>query len=497
MKKILSAFLVIFLFSVMEHAEAKVIWDGAEIVEDQNGKMTFKKDVKVYKKLPNGQYESLVVKRNNYFRVYSVERGFNRTYYWMSSGYRVQATDLVVFKEVPYDIKEQVMKDYYYTVTNPSGAKFLTRRSETLGSIVQEVEAGYSFWGPAINNGYITQTFRETEYPDCEECQPIDHIKTGFISAKNVKKAAITPAPYPANTYLVLTKDTKLFSNPITKKEKSDYVFSSNFFDEQKLNILPKGTVVQTNGTLVGGLLQLGDLPYLNSIGFIDLKNVAPIPKPTIQYMQYGQDIASAYNEWTYVNIAGLNSAFVPRNEAVQVYASNGIKSFISYKGKFGYVSTKALSNKKANVPSITGTISPRQDLTVTYHNLYVAPHLDKPLVNVLTSNDGKSWVLEDGNGFVYEETDKYFRFRHQHNSGSGNYITYYPSNPGSWYTIQKPIKEGSKIDAYGTVLTIFDTYKTPAGTFKNVFLTDMGYYIAPGYGVIQFWDSAYATEIR
>ncbi len=73
MKKLLIAFLAIFIFSVHEQAEAKVIWDGAEVVEDQNGKMTFKKDVKVYKKLPNGQFESLVVKRNNYFRVYGVE----------------------------------------------------------------------------------------------------------------------------------------------------------------------------------------------------------------------------------------------------------------------------------------------------------------------------------------------------------------------------------------------------------------------------------------
>lgn len=168
-----------------EQAEAKVIWDGAEVVEDQTGKMTFKKDVKVYKKLPNGQFESLLVKRNNYFRVYGVEHSYRNqlplTYYLMSGGYRVQATDLVIYKEVPYDVQQQVMQEHYYTVTNPNGAEFRTRRSETLGSVVKEVEDGYSFLGPAINNGYITQIFSETEYPSVdvcgEVCNPIEHRK--------------------------------------------------------------------------------------------------------------------------------------------------------------------------------------------------------------------------------------------------------------------------------------------------------------------------------
>ena len=497
MKKLLIAFLAIFIFSVHEQAEAKVIWDGAEVVEDQNGKMTFKKDVKVYKRLPNGQFESLVVKVNNYFRVYDVEQYNNQTYYWMSSGYRVQSTDLVIYKEVPYDVKQQVMNEYYYTVTNPNGAEFRTRRSETLGSVVKEVEYGYSFWGPAINNGYITQVFKEIEYPSidqCDGCNPIEHVTTGFINAKNVQQAEVTAAPYPANTYLVLTKDTKLISYAITKKEQPHYLFSSNYFDKQEINILPKGTVVQTNGKLVGGLLQLGTLPYMNNIAYIDLKNVAPLPKPTTQYMQYGLDISKEFNAWTYVTHAGFNTAFVPRNEAVQVYASNGIKSFISYKGTYGFVPSNALSNKKASVPSITGRISPKKDLTIVYHNLHFTSYSDKPLESVLTSIDGRSWLSEDGNGFIYEETDDYFRFRHQHNSN--DYISYYPNNDG-WYTIQKPIQEGSKVGLYDSVLTIFDTYTTPAGTFENVFLTQMGYYIAPGYGVIQFWESAYATEIK
>lgn len=138
MKRVLLALIAVFIFSVQEDTEAKVIWDGGEIVEGQNGKMTFKKDVKVYKQLPNGQYESLVVKRNTYFRVYKIEYSYTKTYYWMSSGYRVQATDLVIFKEVPYEVKEQVMTDYYYYVSNPNGAEFRTRRSDTLGMVVKK-----------------------------------------------------------------------------------------------------------------------------------------------------------------------------------------------------------------------------------------------------------------------------------------------------------------------------------------------------------------------
>ena len=499
MKKLLIALLAVFIFSVHEQAEAKIIWDGAEVVEDQTGKMTFKKDVKVYKKLPNGQFESFLVKRNNYFRVYGVEHSYhnNLTYYLMSGGYRVQATDLVIYKEVPYEVQQQVMNEYYYVVTNPKGAEFHTRRSETLGNVVEKVEYGYSFSGPAINNGYITQIFKEIEYPSidqCDGCNPIEHVKKGFINAKNVQQVEITSAPYPANTYLVLTRDTKLISNPVTKKQQPNYLFSSNHVDTQELNTLPKGTVVKTNGKLVDGLLQLVVMPYINNIAYIDLKNVAPLPKPTTQYMQYGLDISTNINPWTHVGISGYNTAFVHRNQAVQLYSSNGIKSFISYNGIYGFVPSNALSSKKASVPSITGPISPKKDLTIVYRNLHFTSHSDKSLESVLTSTGGKSWLLEDGNGFIYEESDNYFRFRHQHNSN--DYISYYPNNDG-WFTIQKPIQEGSKVDPNDSVLTIFDTYTTPAGTFKNVFLTQMGYYIAPGYGVIQFWDSAYATEIK
>lgn len=106
MKKYFIIFLVVVAFLANpSSSKAEVQWDGAQIVKGQTGKMTFTKDVKVYKKNANGTYSSMTVKHNNYFRVYNIEKYDNKTFYWMSSGYRVQATDLVVFKKVPLNIR--------------------------------------------------------------------------------------------------------------------------------------------------------------------------------------------------------------------------------------------------------------------------------------------------------------------------------------------------------------------------------------------------------
>ena len=72
-------------------SQKATVWDGAEVVKHQTGKMTFSKDVKVYKKNPEGKFVSLVVpKGRDFFRVYDVEKYGGDTYYWMSSGYRVK-----------------------------------------------------------------------------------------------------------------------------------------------------------------------------------------------------------------------------------------------------------------------------------------------------------------------------------------------------------------------------------------------------------------------
>lgn len=86
-------------------SEKIAVWDGAEVVKHQTGKMTFTKDVKVYKKDKEGNFVSLVVPKGNFFRVYDIEKYNGESYYNMSSGYRVKATKMVVFKEVPLEIR--------------------------------------------------------------------------------------------------------------------------------------------------------------------------------------------------------------------------------------------------------------------------------------------------------------------------------------------------------------------------------------------------------
>ncbi|MGA3678300.1 hypothetical protein [Lysinibacillus agricola] len=122
MKKLFIVLLAAFVFAVVNptKSEAKVMHDGAEVVKGQTGKMTFKKDIKVYKRNPNGTFDSLVVKRNNFFRTYDIEKYDGKTFYQMGQ-YRVQATDLVVFKEVPIKIRSSFYNEPTYIIINRDG----------------------------------------------------------------------------------------------------------------------------------------------------------------------------------------------------------------------------------------------------------------------------------------------------------------------------------------------------------------------------------------
>ena len=111
MKKLMVFFMAFLLFLPQDisNVQAKsLVWDGSEIVPGQIGKMTFKKDAKVYKNDKNGKFISMVVKRNHYFRVYNSEKYSGHEYLWMSGGYRVSKTDLVIYKEIPRDVYAQL-----------------------------------------------------------------------------------------------------------------------------------------------------------------------------------------------------------------------------------------------------------------------------------------------------------------------------------------------------------------------------------------------------
>ncbi|AVK82587.1 hypothetical protein C3943_02990 [Lysinibacillus sp. B2A1] len=119
MKKLFIVLLAAFVFAVVNptKSEAKVMYDGAEVVKGQTGKMTFKKDIKVYKKNSDGTFDSLVVKQNNFFRTYDIEKYDGKIFYQMGQ-YRVQATDLVVFKEVPVKIRSSFYNNPTYIYIN-------------------------------------------------------------------------------------------------------------------------------------------------------------------------------------------------------------------------------------------------------------------------------------------------------------------------------------------------------------------------------------------
>jgi len=122
MKKLFIVLLAAFVLAVVNptKSEAKVMYDGAEVVKGQTGKMTFKKDIKVYRKNSDGTFESLVVKQNNFFKTYDIEKYDGKTFYQMGQ-YRVQATDLVVFKEIPIKIRASFYNDPSYIVINRDG----------------------------------------------------------------------------------------------------------------------------------------------------------------------------------------------------------------------------------------------------------------------------------------------------------------------------------------------------------------------------------------
>jgi len=122
MRKFFIMLLTAFVFAVVNptKSEAKVMYDGAEVVKDQTGKMTFKKDIKVYRKNSDGTFDSLVVKRNNFFKTYDIEKYDGKTFYQMGQ-YRVQATDLVVFKEVPIKIRSSFYNNPTYIIINRDG----------------------------------------------------------------------------------------------------------------------------------------------------------------------------------------------------------------------------------------------------------------------------------------------------------------------------------------------------------------------------------------
>lgn len=124
MKKLFIVLLAAVVFAMVNPTKSEAIrYDGAEVYKDQTGKMTFTKDIKIYKKNEDGTFDSLVVKRNNYFRTYEIEKYDGKTFYQMGP-YRVQATNLVVFKEIPMKIRASFYANVTYININRNSGEY-------------------------------------------------------------------------------------------------------------------------------------------------------------------------------------------------------------------------------------------------------------------------------------------------------------------------------------------------------------------------------------
>lgn len=242
MKKYLIAAIVALTLAVTSPTEsdAKVMHDGAEVVKGQTGKMTFTKDIKVYKKNSNGTFDSLVVKRNNFFRTYDIEKYGGKTFYQMGQ-YRIQATDLVVFKEVPIDIRASFYENPAYVMINHQSVKTSGMYDIEYGQLLivgkrEEVCTGPSTSLISIEKGKLN-------YHYCAgDIEGMDVIGTDILDSTDIR--IFEKIPRDKGSY-ILTKDTERFSGPMKTK-----------YYRKEL----KGTVFYSQGIEINGYLMVGDV---------------------------------------------------------------------------------------------------------------------------------------------------------------------------------------------------------------------------------------------
>jgi len=255
MKKLFIVLLAAFVFAVVNptKSEAKVMYDGAEVVKGQTGKMTFKKDIKVYKKNSDGTFDSLMVKRNNFFKTYEIEKYDGKTFYQMGQ-YRVQATDLVVFKEVPIDIRSSFYNNPAYVMINHQGVKtngmdnfieygtlFIVGKREEVCRpqvLLVSIEKGklnYHYCVGDIEGGDVTGT--------------------GILDSTDIR---IFEKKTRDKGLYIVTEDTEQYNGPMKTRYHGEEL---------------KGTVFYSLGIEINGYLMVGDVNF----GFIPANQLKPV----------------------------------------------------------------------------------------------------------------------------------------------------------------------------------------------------------------------------
>ncbi|MGE8000762.1 hypothetical protein ACQKOF_19225 [Lysinibacillus sp. NPDC093190] len=351
MKKYIITLLIVLAFFTNPSSSkaAEVRWDGAQVVTGQTGKMTFTKDVKVYKKNANGTYSSMTVKRNNYFRVYDIEKYDNKTFYWMSSGYRVQATDLVVFKKVPLNIRASLYDNPAYININRQGYSY-GQHYRLDSALYNKISIG--------ENLYYS-------YYDAD----------GGSIEVNIDGS-----------------DIRIFET--TKRDKGLYMLTA---DAQVSGgpMNGAGGIGRTKGTALHSLgLEINGYLWTNE-GYIPVTLIQPVKKQGKRYIRYGVNAAA---------IKG-NPKELKRFDEVILLTDNDTAAWIEVDGEEYSVPKKVLATIRPNEsPIITTSFLPNDTIQQLVYQNYGTPIVYKKTTN-------NHFVAPALKYIDYSETEKNFTY--------------------------------------------------------------------------------------
>jgi len=339
-----------FAIEAPAQAQEKVIWDGAEIVKDQSGKMTFTKDVKVYKKDSSGKFVSLTVKKGNYFRVYDIEKYDGKVYYWMSSGYRVQATNLVVFKEVPMNLRVSFFDDYTWVVSSREEIlkKPLKYHKKEYGSILRDQSPPKSVllfqYAEYLEQYTIIDGKLQVVIDNSGDSEILGYYVKEFISGSDVKVVEKRSVP---SGYYIARQNTKAYEFPLLN--------AKQIFEVEKDTLILVRESWEKNNAINSFIGDIDDFsmdigifnreftdssryPYKNaSSGYVSIKDLKPIEDI--------QPIGTYYiTKDIFDFMANGNVMLIPRNGAVKFYFTQDEYGIISYKDKMHVVKLSYLS---------------------------------------------------------------------------------------------------------------------------------------------------------
>ena len=430
MKKYFIVFLVVAAFLANpSSSKAEVKWDGAQVVKGQTGKMTFTKDVKVYKKNANGTYSSMTVKRNNYFRVYDIEKYKNKTFYWMSSGYRVQATDLVVFKKVPLNIRATFYNNPGFINISRQGDDYIYGKHYFDGS---------EYIGPGYDLSIGENLYYEYNRAD-------GLTEEGHIDATDLRIAETTKRD---EGLYKLTADAEGLGGPMAGGNAGTKYL--------------KGTVFQSLGIEINGYHRvhvLGTSGEDFTFRYFPVTLLQPVQTQGKRYIRYGV-IGKGYRE----------QKELKRFDEVSLLTEKNAIAWVEIGGEIYQVPKKALATIRPNEsPIITTSFLPNDTLQqLVYGNI---------VYKKMTNNRFEAQI--DSRFIDYHETEQTFNYE----KDGIQYIFEKPVTEGSkvtrtWYGVKE---EGFVRAMHYT----FTTGAGGAGTFNNVVETSYGEFFAPGYGYI------------